>query len=170
MRVQSDLTDTSMQQAIAKRHAAAEATDILTYYLDNYNEVYSLICDKCKETLAIEYFDESNPNSNHHQQRQVIAISEKMRSYRKRLDGAMGYQCSCGNDTKLAEIEAGIVPVAIRKKDGSLIIPEGGLELHPHHVGLVEKRIAEQNYYPKIRNRLDDTITETFRVRKLHHA
>ena len=143
-----------------------KAEDILKFYMDNYAEVYVLICDKCKTKLAIEYLDISKPNVNHHQNRQVIAIHDKMKSYRPRLDGAMGYQCACGNDTKLATIEDGIVPVA-KIVDGVMQIPQGGMELHPHHLGLVQERMGQLKYHPDIRLKGKDTITESFRVRRL---
>ena len=166
----NDLSGSGLSRLLASREQQeeAQATDILKYYLDNYSEVYTLICDKCKEKLAIEYVDMSQPNPNHHQGRQVIAISNKFKSYRPRLDGAMGYQCECGNDTKLAKIEDGIVPVAKLRSDGTLDIPQGGMELHPHHQGLVSERISKLNYSPDIRLKGKDTITETFRVRRLN--
>lgn len=32
-----------------------------------------------------------------------------MRASRRRLDGELGFQCWCGNDTRLAEAEAGVI-------------------------------------------------------------
>lgn len=141
--------------------------EVLDYYVENFSEVYVLICDSCKEKLAIEYLDLSRPNPNHHQARNVVPISNKLGSFRQRLDGAMGYKCACGNNTILSTIESGIVPVATRKKDGTVIIPEGGMELQPHHYGLVQDKIRTQGYTPDIRITGKDVITETFRVRRI---
>ena len=39
-----------------------------------------------------------------------------LRASRKRLDGYMGFECWCGNDSRLAEHEKGIITAAMPKK------------------------------------------------------
>lgn len=169
MQVTNDLSDSKLSSVLdqQERDEVARAKDILMFYTDNFPEVYILICDKCHTKLAIEYVDLSAPNPNHHQGRQVIAISNKLGSFRQRLDGAMGYKCKCGNNTILADIEDGIVPVAKRLEDGTVFIPPEGMEVHPHHIGMVQQRMAQLDYHPDIRLKGKDTITETFRVRRI---
>lgn len=169
MRLQQDLSGTQLGDILDQNEAEErmQAKDILKFYLDTYPEVYTLICDGCKTKLAIEYLDFGKPNPNHHQSRQVIPISDKLKSYRPRLDGAMGYKCQCGNDTRLADVERGIVPVVKIMSDGTHQNPPEGLELHPHHTALVQQRMAQLNAVPDIRLKGKDTITETFRVRRL---
>lgn len=147
----------SAVQAVLKDNEAnekAKAKDILQFYLDNYSEVYQLICDGCKEVLALEIVDLSRPNPNHHQARQVVPLTPKLKSSRPRLDGAMGYQCDCGNDTRWAKIEW----EAVR---------HGGAELPPHEVAKIKDYIAQRNHHPDIRLKGKDVITETFRVRRI---
>lgn len=154
---------------LADREAAqkAEAANVLQYYVNNFSEVYILICDSCKEKLAIEYLDLSKPNPVHHQARQVIPISNKLKSYRPRLDRAMGYRCACGNDTRVSDVEYGIVPIAKLHADGTMDIPPGGCDILPHHEGMVREKMSQLNYHPDIRLKGKDTITETFRVRRI---
>lgn len=170
MRASIDHSGTGIVKHLNDREQAEaeKAKDILRFYINHYPEAYVLICDGCHEKLAIEYLDLSAPNPNHHQGRQVVAISNKLSSFRMRLDGAMGYKCACGNNTILAGIEDGIVPVAKRRSNGLLQIPEGGMELHPHHIGQVQERIKKLRYKPDIRLKGKDTIIETFRVRRLN--
>lgn len=158
MKVRNDLSDLPVKTVLSRRQKQqqAEAEDVLKFYLDNYSEVYELICDSCKETLALEYRDFAKPNKKHHQAREVIPVSDSLRSYRPRLDGAMGYQCKCGNDTRVSEVERGIIPLGPHPSD-----------ILPHHVAQVEKKIAQLNYHPDIRLKGKDTITETFRVRRI---
>jgi len=158
MRVHQDLSGMSISQAIKNKQDTeqAKADDILKYYVDNYTEVYYLICDKCKQSLALEVLDLSKPNPHHHQARQVIPITDKLKSSRPRLDGAMGYQCVCGNDTRMSAVEAGIIPQGPYPSD-----------ILPHHEAQIRERIAQLNYHPDIRLKGKDIITETFRVRRI---
>lgn len=167
MRTYSDHTDSAIGAVLDEADEKAKATDILNYYTKQFHEVYVLICDGCKTKLAIEYLDLAKPNPSHHQGRHIVPISNRLGSFRMRLDGAMGYKCACGNNTILSGMEEGIVPVAKRMNDGSVIIPEGGMELQPHHYGMVQERIKASKYSPDIRVTAKDTITETFRVRRI---
>lgn len=70
------------------------------WYLENCKTVEELYCTKCGALLGLEVDTiDDNMNESHHEGKFVIAIGDKLMSYRPRLDGVMGYLC--GNVTKL---------------------------------------------------------------------
>ena len=82
---------------------------MIAFYKKHFRLVHALHCGKCKNTIAIELSDPlSNdllglkPNA---KGIIVLPVDEKLLSHRIRLDGMIGYQCACGNDTRASEIE-----------------------------------------------------------------
>lgn len=75
---------------------------MLAYYSEVADEVEEVVCNNCKNVIAIEikhpaydstkYFN--NPNL-HWQGRFVIAVGNRLQGYRKRHDDVMGYRCGC---------------------------------------------------------------------------
>jgi len=71
------------------------------WYLETCHTVDEIICSKCGVLLGLEVDtidDEMNPY--HHEGKFVVAVGNKLMSYRPRLDGVMGYQCGNIIETK----------------------------------------------------------------------
>lgn len=227
MQTAIDLTHLPIRTALADKAAeeTSKAKDIIQFYLDNYAEVYQLICDKCKEVLALEVLDLSNLNQFHHDGRTVIPLSNGFKSHRARLDGAMGYQCGTIVETKFkkewdkfnkaiekrAKKQAALdkkyqsalkkwekLPIKEQVKtpqpQGEILpypkepegpayapcgndtrwskveyeaVKHGGAELPPHDIAKIKKHLETISYTPDVHTNGKDTITETFRVRRL---
>jgi hypothetical protein len=87
----------------------SEIDEHLQWYKDNFEHVDTVHCSKCDSLLALEV------SGGHGVQLDrrgvaVIPIGSKLLSSRVRLDESaggpmMGYQCACGNDTRLSAAE-----------------------------------------------------------------
>ena len=96
-----------------------DATQMLEFYKQHFAVVDLVSCSQCKSYLAFECSGGADsmglaPNEIG---KYIIPIGDKLQSSRVRLDEAptgermVGYQCECGNDTRIAEVEKGLVPV-----------------------------------------------------------
>lgn len=157
MQLRSDLTQSRVGQVLdAQEQAELEVADgILNFYLNRYPEVFVVICGECKTKLCLEYLDPNKLNPYHLHGRNIIELSSKYLSHRKRLDGAQGYQCQCGNDNRWAYVEW----QATRSDGGNIA---------PHHEAMIADHITATNYVPdvKVKGR-DTTIEGKFIVRRL---
>lgn len=98
--------------------ANTDATQMLEFYKQNFAVVDLVSCSECKSFLAFECSGgEGMGLAANELGKFIIPIGDKLQSHRVRLDEAptgermVGYQCSCGNDTRIAEVEKGLVPV-----------------------------------------------------------
>lgn len=96
----------------------ADVEQMLHFYKQNFAVVEVVSCSKCKSFLAFECTGgESMGMAQNELGKYIIPIGEKLLSHRVRLDEAptgermIGYQCECGNDTRIADVERGTVPV-----------------------------------------------------------
>lgn len=97
---------------------ANDADQMLHFYKQHFAVVEVVSCSKCRSFLAFECSGGDGmglaPNE---LGKFIIPIGNKLQSHRVRLDEApngermVGYQCECGNDTRIAEVEKGLVPV-----------------------------------------------------------
>lgn len=157
MNLQNDLTQTAVGKLLDEREQSEReiASGILDFYLSRYSEVYVLICNNCKEKLALEIKDPARHNQHHHFGRQVIELSPKYLAHRARLDGSQGYQCGCGNDNRWAYVEW----EAVR---------HGGAVIQEHDIHAIKAHIAATNYVPDVKIKGKDMIIEgKFTLRKL---
>lgn len=138
----------------------ANAQEIIDYYLREYDEVQIVRCGGCGADLCLEILDKAQYQQNllsHHKGYRRITLGDSLHSSRKRLDGVMGYQCKCGNNTIISEIERGIVP-QITAVNGQAYIPA----IEPHHEAMVRIEMAKQGYSPDTTIDGNKTTVETF--------
>lgn len=96
----------------------ADVEQMLAFYKQNFTTVDLVTCDNCNSFLAFEL---TGPNgmgmAPNEVGKYIVPIGNKLESHRVRLDEAptgermVGYQCACGNDTRVASIEEGVVPI-----------------------------------------------------------
>lgn len=96
----------------------SDVEQMLAFYKQNFAVVEIVSCSACKNFLAFECSGgESMGMAQNELGKYIIPIGDKLMSHRVRLDEAptgermVGYQCECGNDTRIAEVERGLVPV-----------------------------------------------------------
>lgn len=127
-----------------------EPTDhqsVFDYYLEHYNEVHILTCNKCKADLGIEIKGEVAGYPTNQFGFTVLPFGEQLLASRCRLDGSMGYQCRCGNDTRATALEESMSPT------GSFL---------PHEVAAIQQRQLEVGHKPSIKLKGKKEIHETF--------
>lgn len=120
---------------------------VLDYYLDHYDEVHIITCNKCKEDLGIEIkgaIPGYQPNDKGYT---ILPLGEQLLSSRVRTDGSMGYQCRCGNDTRGTQVEEELSPT------GTFL---------PHEVAAIHQRYAEVGWKPKVKVKGNKEVHETF--------
>mgnify|MGYP001617561836 CR=1 FL=1 len=89
----------------------------LDYYKTHYAIVELVVCTSCEHPLCFELQGNTAGLQTDDRGIAVVPVSERMLSHRVRLDKTdegkpmVGYQCICGNDTRLGKIEQGLVPV-----------------------------------------------------------
>lgn len=95
---------------IVKPHIdTPELEQTIRWYTDNFASVHQLTCSHCRKLLALEV--SGGPGlATDARGVAVIPVGPDLLSSRVRLDegpdGPMvGYQCRCGNDTRLSEAE-----------------------------------------------------------------
>jgi hypothetical protein len=113
----------------AVQHSPAQ---MISFYKKHFRVVNALTCLKCKNTLALEL---SEPHTNDLMGLSpnslgiiVLPVDEKLLSHRVRLDGMIGYQCICGNDTRSFDIEEELSPLG---------------DFHPHEVHAIKARMQD---------------------------
>ena len=126
---------------------------VIQWYVDNYDQVEKVTCGKCKTPMCLWVLDPAKVGQMHqvhHQGHSRITLSGKLMATRKRLDGHMGYWCLCGNDSRLADVERGIIPQQDYDADGNLLNPEQDMDIHPHHEAAVRILLAQKGYDTKV--------------------
>lgn len=98
----SSVSEVTSQKKITGHEVSLK--EALDFYLndDHYTEVHLVRCLKCGNEMCLEVLEPSTQEQfkmTHHQGRRIITLGFDdapdgyLFSYRKRLDGAMGYQC-----------------------------------------------------------------------------
>ncbi len=138
-----------------------DAEQMLQFYKTHFAIVDVVSCDNCG-LLAFECSGGDGmglaPNE---LGKFVIPIGDKLLSHRVRLDETptgermVGYQCVCGNDSRIAEVEKGLVPV-------------GGMQtaLSPFEKHQIAEQIKLKNVKPKFKQRGNIKTFETFKVER----
>lgn len=127
-----------------------EPTDeqsVLQYYLEHYDEVHILSCNKCGNDLGIEIRGEVSGLKMNDNGFCVLPFGSHLLSSRVRTDGSMGYQCACGNDTRGTQLEEKLSP------NGTFL---------PHEVHAIRQKQIEIGWKPKIKIKGNKEIHETF--------
>lgn len=96
-----------------------ELEEYLDWYKENSSEINEIICPKCKNRGAIEiamndyssdsFFGEKSIKR-HPEGRFIVYIDSYFLSSRCRLDGEIGLECVCGNDTRWSTEELEVIP------------------------------------------------------------
>lgn len=141
----ADDSDKTNELAAAQKK---EAKEIVKYYKDNFDFVQLVSCENCKADLCLWVLDRDQvqPNMvNHHLGLRRIAVGNNLMSSRKRLDGAMGYECICGADTRLSPIEKGILEETPWY---------GGTvpAIDPHVEAKIKQKIIATNFQPEVKD------------------
>ena len=146
-------------------HRAA-AQEVIDYYMKNYPQVQIVRCDSCGSDLCLEVLIpsevERNKQFHHDGFRRVVLEGSPLLSSRRRLDGVMGYECKCGNNTLNASVELGLIP-HVKNASGPEMIPQ----IEPHHEAMVRIETAKQHYKPDVEVTGDKTRIETFTVERI---
>jgi hypothetical protein len=135
----------------------AQQKEMLDFYRAQASSVKVITCDKCKTDIAIEVMGDSLGMQKDKRGVTVIPIGEKLLASRVRLDmqtdgsPMVGYECTCGNDTRLASIEKALVPTSNRP-----------FQLMPHEEAGIAKQIADSKYVPKVKYEGKKVIMESF--------
>lgn len=119
-----------------------QSEDVLKFYTDKYPRVNLVTCEKCEQDLAIEVLipeKQSKAREAHHDGMTIIPIGNTLLASRKRLDFVMGYECICGNDSRLGEAEKGVLGRGLRNT-------------MPHEEGMVDAnlKLGKDKYKPDV--------------------
>lgn len=143
--------------------AQNDAQHMLDFYKQHFAVVDLVSCSQCKSYLAFECTGGDGmgiaPNE---LGKFIIPIGDKLQSHRVRLDEAptgermVGYQCECGNDTRIAEIERGLVPV------GGMQTALSPFEKHQ----IREKILLDKKHKPKFKKIGNIKHFESFQVER----
>lgn len=141
-----------------------DAQQMLEFYKQHFGVVEIVSCSKCKSMLAFECQGGDTMGLPVNEVGKVIIpIGGSMLSSRVRLDEAptgepmIGYQCECGNDTRVAVVERGLVPV-------------GGMQiaLSPFEKHQIRERIkADKKYKPSFKKIGNIKHFESFQVERV---
>ena len=146
--------------------ARATAKETIDYYTSNFPHVQIVRCDGCGKDLCLEVLDpqafDKYVHSHHDGLRRIMLENSPLLSSRKRLDGVMGYECLCGNNTINSTVELGLLPT-VNNATGPSMIPD----IEPHHVAMVAIQIAKTHYKPDVKVTGNKTRIETFTVERI---
>lgn len=124
-----------------------DSQSVLNYYIDQYDEVHLVVCDKCKSDLGIEVKGEIAGYRVNEKGYTVLGFGDKLLASRVRLDGTMGYQCVCGNDTRGTQLEQELSP------NGTFL---------PHEVAAIREAQDKKKWRPKLKVKGNKETHETF--------
>lgn len=135
-----------------------QSDDILAFYKDKYAKVNLITCEECGSDLAIEVLipeRQSKMMNAHHEGMTVIPIGNTLLASRKRQDGVMGYECRCGNDSRIGEAEKGVVGKGLR-------------DMMPHERDMVDANLKLSGSKPQVTEDADGTKhVERFAIKRL---
>lgn len=138
--------------------------EMLDWYKTHFDEVHTVHCQKCKALLCIECHGGHTIGGQRDERGLlVIPVGDRMLSHRVRLDqhdsGRMiGYECICGNDTRLSAVEAKHPPANGWHH-----------ELYPHEPHLIREKILQSGHKPKYTERGNAKYYDgKFKVTRIH--
>lgn len=124
---------------------------LLEFYRNYSSEVHLVTCKNCEKALCLWISDPKQQRDNmrlHPSGLRRITIGSSLLSSRRRLDGEIGYQCKCGQDNIISEAEQGIVPQHHYDEAGTLLNPNTGLDMEPHHYAAYDARVSSSEWKP----------------------
>lgn len=144
-----------------------DTAEMIEFYKGQFESVEVVTCRKCKEDLALELMG-GNPQGMHMNEIGIIVlpISPKLQASRVRLDEApngermRGYQCACGNDTRISSIEEEYLPQAFSSNSPSALDP------YTKHK-LIETIRLRSDYKAKFSKNGNAKYFESFKVERV---
>lgn len=94
----------------------AELDKMAAYYKDLHTDVWFVHCLQCERVIAVEVSPALPSQANGPRNRLIFGYQGLFLTVRQRLDSngqggyMIGYECRCGNDTRLGATEKGVVP------------------------------------------------------------
>jgi hypothetical protein len=113
---------------------AARTGEMLGYYKGHFDEVHKVTCMNCSRVIAVEVAPvRADGVILRDKQRTLYTFDDLCLSVRRREDVTadgkpmFGYQCVCGNNTLLAQVERGEVAerTIVKGPDGSIVGDSG---------------------------------------------
>lgn len=110
---------TTKKKKLYIRQAQSELQAMADYYGQEYQEVYFVRCLKSNHVIAVECAPAITNRPTVERtlgRRNIFGYQEQFLTTRYRLDKnengqrMVGYECACGNDTRMSDTEKGIVP------------------------------------------------------------
>lgn len=155
--------DTKTSQAVAailnrpqEPDNTQEAEFILDYYKKNYDFVQAVYCQSCGALLCLWILEPQSVKRYMHMHPdglRRIELGDQLLNTRLRYDGVVGYQCACGANSLVANVEKGYAT------QSSTHIPADA----PHVAALVKRKILATNYKPKVEEIDGNTVIEGFK-------
>lgn len=146
---------------------AQNIEEMIDFYKGQFEHVDVVACNKCKERLALIMMGGDPMGLQMNEYGQIIMpISAKLVSHRIRLDEAptgepmLGFQCLCGNDTRIATVEEEYMPES----------PANSMPttLDPFTKNKIRETIRlRKDYKPKFRKQGNTRHFETFKVERI---
>jgi predicted GH43/DUF377 family glycosyl hydrolase len=145
----------------------ASKTEMIDFYKGRFDHVDVVVCSKCKEQLALELMGGDPMGLSFNDVGKIVVpLSDKLISHRVRLDEAptgepmMGYQCACGNDTRISKIEEEYLPETPANR--------GPTTLDPFTKQKLKETIRlRKDHKPKFRKQGNAKHFETFKVERI---
>ena len=145
----------------------ANKSEMIDYYKGHFDRVDVVVCGKCKEQLALELMGGDPMGLSYNDVGKIVVpLSDKLISHRVRLDEAptgepmMGYQCACGNDTRISKIEEEYLPETSANR--------GPTTLDPFTKQKLKETIRlRQDHKPKFKQQGNAKHFETFKVERI---
>lgn len=155
MIISSDITESRDQE------------EMIAFYKEHFESVEILTCGKCKDRLALILIGGNTMGMQMNELGQIVVpMSNKLISHRIRLDEAptgepmIGFQCDCGNDTRISSIEEEFMPESPANK--------GPVSLDPFMKQKIKSEILNRNNYkPKFKKQGNVKTFETFKLERI---
>lgn len=140
-----------------------DVEEMMLFYKRQFLTVDVVTCTKCKSFLAFECSGGDGMGMQPNELGKfVIPIGDQLLAHRVRLDESpegermTGYQCACGNNSKLSEAEKGLVPV------GQTLVQLSPFEKHK----IMELIRADKKYKPKFKRQGNKVTMDGFAVER----
>lgn len=141
--------------------------EMIEFYKGQFESVEVITCSKCKDQLAIQLMGgDPMGMSVNEVGKIVVPLSNKLISHRVRLDEAptgepmIGYQCECGNDTRISAIEEEYLPETPANRGPTSLDPFTKQKLR-------ESIRLRKDHKPKFKQQGNMKTFETFKVERI---
>ena len=141
-----------------------QIAEMLSFYKKHFDSVELVKCTECDSELAFECAGGAGMGMAQNELgKYVIPIGDQLMAHRVRLDQnedgerMVGYQCACGNDSKLSAVEREVVPV------GKTLVHLTPFEKHR----IMEQIKQDPEYRPNFRRVGNKKIMDGFSIERV---